>query len=206
MTEHVLDELDAYALGALDRAEAERVAQHLSTCASCRNEAAALAEVVGALPDTVALHDPRPALRERLLEAARTEARSPVRDAAAGPTSAAPRGLPRDAARRRGSSLPRHFRNSRRWTRRRPDGWRRCDRALPGRQRSHPRRPPRRRCHPRLTGNHGPANKFGSRSRDKRVHYRAAAQKNLPTCNLTVTPAILLLTCSCKYGIVLNVK
>ena len=84
MTEHVLDELDAYALGALDRAEAERVAQHLSTCASCRNEAAALAEVVGAIPDTVALRDPRPALRERLLEAARTEARSPARDTAAG--------------------------------------------------------------------------------------------------------------------------
>ena len=84
MTEHVRDELDAYALGALDRAEAERVAQHLSTCASCRNEAAALSEVVAAIPDTVALRDPRPALRERLLEAARTEARSLARDTAAG--------------------------------------------------------------------------------------------------------------------------
>ena len=83
MTEHVLDELDAYALGALDRADAERVAQHISTCASCRNEAAALAEVVGAIPDTVALRDPRPALRERLLESATAEARSPVRGAAA---------------------------------------------------------------------------------------------------------------------------
>jgi len=82
MTEHVRDELDAYALGALDRAEAERVAQHLSTCASCRNEAAALSEVVAAIPDTVALRDPRPALRERLLGAARTEARSPARDTA----------------------------------------------------------------------------------------------------------------------------
>lgn len=83
MTEHVLDELDAYALGALDRAEAERVAQHLSTCASCRNEAAALAEVVGALPDTVPLREPRPALRERLLVAAKTDLRSPARGAAA---------------------------------------------------------------------------------------------------------------------------
>ncbi|TMD55791.1 MAG: hypothetical protein E6I83_03680, partial [Chloroflexi bacterium] len=83
MTEHVLDELDAYALGALDRAEAERVAQHLSTCASCRNEAAALAEVVGALPDTVPLREPRPALRDRLLEAAKADVRSPVRGAAA---------------------------------------------------------------------------------------------------------------------------
>src|SRR5207247_9005350 len=69
MTEHVLDELDAYALGALDRAEAERVAHHLSTCASCRNEAAALAEVVGPRPATVPLLWPRPARRARLREA-----------------------------------------------------------------------------------------------------------------------------------------
>jgi hypothetical protein len=73
MTDHVLDELDAYALGALDRADAERISQHLSTCASCRQEAAALAEVVGALPDTVALREPEPTLRERVLAAARAE-------------------------------------------------------------------------------------------------------------------------------------
>jgi len=79
MTEHVLDELEAYALGALDRAEAEGIAQHLSTCASCRKDAAALAEIVDALPDTVALREPRPALRERLLQAARTETRLPLR-------------------------------------------------------------------------------------------------------------------------------
>ena len=79
MTEHVLDELEAYALGALDRADAERVAQHLSTCASCRAEAAALAEVVGTLPATVALREPRPALRERLLAAAKTDVKSPAR-------------------------------------------------------------------------------------------------------------------------------
>jgi hypothetical protein len=79
MIEHVVVDLEAYALGALDRADAERVAQHLSTCASCRQDAASLAEVVGALPDTVALREPRPELREQLLEAARTEARQPVR-------------------------------------------------------------------------------------------------------------------------------
>jgi hypothetical protein len=78
MTEHVLDDLEAYALGALDRADAERVAQHLATCASCRTDAAALAEVVGTLPDTVAVREPRPALRERLLQAARTESRPAV--------------------------------------------------------------------------------------------------------------------------------
>jgi hypothetical protein len=78
MTEHGLDELEAYALGALDRAEAERVARHLSTCASCRADAASLAEVVGALPDTVALREPRPALRERVLEAAEADGRQPA--------------------------------------------------------------------------------------------------------------------------------
>jgi anti-sigma-K factor RskA/putative zinc finger protein len=78
MTEHVLDDLEAYALGALDNASAERVAVHLAACESCRAEAATLAEVVAALPDSVALREPRPALRERLLQAARTESRSTV--------------------------------------------------------------------------------------------------------------------------------
>ena len=73
MTEHVVEELDAYALGALAPADAERIAQHLSTCASCREEAAALAEIVGALPETVALREPRPTLRDRVLAAARTD-------------------------------------------------------------------------------------------------------------------------------------
>jgi anti-sigma-K factor RskA/putative zinc finger protein len=74
MTEHVRDDLEAYALGALDRAEAERVALHLAACASCRQYAAGLAEIVGALPDTVALREPKPALRERVLAAATTDA------------------------------------------------------------------------------------------------------------------------------------
>jgi hypothetical protein len=79
MNEHVQDDLEAYALGALDSANAERVARHLSTCGSCRGDAASLAEVVGALPDTVTPREPRPELRERLLAAARIDAREPVR-------------------------------------------------------------------------------------------------------------------------------
>ena len=71
MIEHVQDELEAYALGALDQASAERVASHLAACHSCRAEAASLAEVVASLPDTVALREPRSALRERVLAAAR---------------------------------------------------------------------------------------------------------------------------------------
>jgi hypothetical protein len=81
MTEHVLDDLEAYALGALDQASAEAVATHLAACQSCRADAAMLAEVVAALPDSVALREPRPALRERVLAAARAGARGsePVR-------------------------------------------------------------------------------------------------------------------------------
>jgi hypothetical protein len=71
MNEHVLDDLEPYALGALDRPDAERVAVHIATCPSCRREAATLAEVVATLPDTVALREPRSALRERVLTAAR---------------------------------------------------------------------------------------------------------------------------------------
>ena len=81
MTEHVLDDLEAYALGALDQASAEAVATHLAACQSCRADAAMLADVVAALPDSVALREPRPALRERVLAAARAGARGsqPVR-------------------------------------------------------------------------------------------------------------------------------
>jgi hypothetical protein len=75
MIEHVLDDLEAYALGALDHASAERVASHLAACGSCLAEAAALAEVVGTLGDSVPLREPRAALRERVLAAARAGAR-----------------------------------------------------------------------------------------------------------------------------------
>ena len=78
MTEHVLDDLEAYALGALDHAGAERVAGHLATCAGCRGEAAALADVVGSIPDSVTLREPRAALRERILAAARAGTRTAV--------------------------------------------------------------------------------------------------------------------------------
>lgn len=73
MNDHVLDDLEAYTLGALDQADAQLIAAHLATCGSCRTEAAALADVVGTLPETVALREPRAALRERVLGAARAD-------------------------------------------------------------------------------------------------------------------------------------
>jgi hypothetical protein len=73
MNDHVLDDLEPYALGAVDRADAERIASHLAACPACRAEAAALAEVVSTLPDSVALREPRGTLRERVLAAARAD-------------------------------------------------------------------------------------------------------------------------------------
>jgi hypothetical protein len=70
MTEHVSDQLELYALGALRTGEADRVAAHLATCPACRDELADIATVVSALPDMVPLRDPPPALRSRILAAA----------------------------------------------------------------------------------------------------------------------------------------
>ena len=74
MNEHVIDDLDAYALGALTETDAERVAAHIAECSPCRAEAAALAEVVSTLPDAVPSREPSAALRDRLLAAARAGA------------------------------------------------------------------------------------------------------------------------------------
>ncbi|HEX9140816.1 MAG TPA: anti-sigma factor [Gaiellaceae bacterium] len=75
MTDHVLDDLEAYALGALDERTAESIAAHLLVCTSCRDEASSLADIVATLPDTIPSVTPRATLRERLLDAAKAEAR-----------------------------------------------------------------------------------------------------------------------------------
>lgn len=77
MNGHVIDDLEAYALGALDDASAERIASHLALCPACREDAAALAEVVGTLPESVDVREPRPQLRERLLTTARADLATP---------------------------------------------------------------------------------------------------------------------------------
>lgn len=79
MTEHVSDDLELYALGAMTSEDAERIATHLALCPACREEARSLAEVVGTLPDTVPLRAPRDTLRERILGAARADLLAPHR-------------------------------------------------------------------------------------------------------------------------------
>jgi anti-sigma-K factor RskA len=71
--EAIHDLTTAYALGALDPHEEERYEEHLATCERCREELAALRDPVAALAYGVESPEPPPALRERILEAARTE-------------------------------------------------------------------------------------------------------------------------------------
>jgi anti-sigma-K factor RskA len=57
----------AYALGALDPAEAEAFRAHLEACAVCRDELAAFREVVDALPLSAPAHRAPATLRRRVL-------------------------------------------------------------------------------------------------------------------------------------------
>lgn len=66
----------AYALGALDPAEAEAFAAHLETCSVCREELAEFENVVAALPMSAPRHPAPPALRRRVLDAVAAEPRS----------------------------------------------------------------------------------------------------------------------------------
>ncbi|HEV2250157.1 MAG TPA: anti-sigma factor, partial [Candidatus Limnocylindria bacterium] len=81
MTEHVTDDLELYAVGALRPGEADRVTAHLALCPACREELAGIATVVSALPDMVLLREPPPGLKERILAAAAADlpARAAVR-------------------------------------------------------------------------------------------------------------------------------
>lgn len=64
---HVFDLLPAYALGALDEADAELVASHLASCYLCRTELGSFQAVVEVLPLAVPEASPPPALKSRLM-------------------------------------------------------------------------------------------------------------------------------------------
>ena len=63
----------AYALDALDPEEERSYEQHLAGCERCREELAAFSEVAGSLALAVDPAEPAPALRDRVLVAARSE-------------------------------------------------------------------------------------------------------------------------------------
>lgn len=67
------DSLAPYALGALPDAERRRLEAHLRGCHDCQLVLRELGEVTQLLPLAVELREPSPALRARLLEAARRE-------------------------------------------------------------------------------------------------------------------------------------
>jgi hypothetical protein len=68
------DDLVAFALGALEPDETERVEAHAPGCPSCTRELEALAPAVGVLGESVEQLEPPPELRERVLAAVRSEA------------------------------------------------------------------------------------------------------------------------------------
>jgi anti-sigma-K factor RskA len=77
---HADDSLDAYALGALEPAEAAWVESHLAQCERCRRLAASARAVADRLPLSVPLVPPPPDLRARVLARVHAVARA---DAAA---------------------------------------------------------------------------------------------------------------------------
>ena len=74
---HVTDDLELFALGALPDEERGRVATHLAQCPACREQAKVLEDVAIALPDTLAPRDVPAHLRARILATARAGATAP---------------------------------------------------------------------------------------------------------------------------------
>jgi len=74
---HVLESLPAYALGSLDAAEAQVIAQHLAGCQICRSELNAFQDVAGQLALTAPQAEPSHDLKPRLME--RIQSLSPSR-------------------------------------------------------------------------------------------------------------------------------
>ncbi len=80
-----------WVLGALSAEEAERFAEHLQTCESCRAEVARLTEACQRLSDAAAPLTPPPELRERVMASVNAVA-SPLNAARADPASPGPVG------------------------------------------------------------------------------------------------------------------
>jgi anti-sigma-K factor RskA len=82
ITDHdeLRDDLAAYALGALEQDEAERLRVHLESCEDCQRQLLWLSEAVELLPRTVEQLEPPPRLRRSLMEAVRAESRQAARE------------------------------------------------------------------------------------------------------------------------------
>lgn len=82
MDAHVGDDLELYALGALDEPAAVAVAWHLAACTACRSQAAELAGIVDALAGAPPDREPPTALRTRILASAQATKTVETADAA----------------------------------------------------------------------------------------------------------------------------
>jgi anti-sigma-K factor RskA len=74
------DDLAAYALGALEEDEAERLRLHLERCEDCRRDLRWLEPAVELLPRTVEQLEPPPGLREELMDVVRSESPAAERE------------------------------------------------------------------------------------------------------------------------------
>jgi anti-sigma-K factor RskA len=77
VSEHVTDLLPGYALGCLDKAEAEMVIAHLADCNTCRNELRSYQKVADALPLATALVEPPPGVKQRLMTSVQAPRQQP---------------------------------------------------------------------------------------------------------------------------------
>jgi anti-sigma-K factor RskA len=84
MTTHPVDDLAAYALGALDNEEARAIGAHVDACSRCQADVRAFSDTAWTIAESRA-RDVPPGLREAIVERARRESR-PAR--AAGPFAA----------------------------------------------------------------------------------------------------------------------
>src|SRR6185312_3442234 len=69
-----LEEVAAFALGALDAGQIDDFKEHLKGCKRCQDELRWLAPAVRALPEAVEPQTPPPALKVRLMEEVRADA------------------------------------------------------------------------------------------------------------------------------------
>jgi anti-sigma-K factor RskA len=65
--DHVIDDLPAFALGALDPGEWGRIEKHLKSCPRCNAELYAFSETIGQLALSVPQNAPSPLVKKRLL-------------------------------------------------------------------------------------------------------------------------------------------
>jgi hypothetical protein len=76
-----LEEVAAYAIGALDPARVGEVERHLATCKRCQDELRWLSPAVQALPEAVERQVPPPELKQRLMAEVRADAAADARRA-----------------------------------------------------------------------------------------------------------------------------